>query len=176
MPASLTLHIASGLALRLHRNRQQRQRYGGYAPASVSTWRWRNFSGVARAGWVAAPAVVVHAALMRLVPLLVDGDSSQVGLEYLAYGFWTGEWGRVVGSVFYAGFVGVVSYHVVYGWMFHYLKVSERRRKYVLGAAVGTAAVWLSGLTRVVVESGMAGGYMARHYEKLYRVFFNRLI
>ena len=114
--------------------------------------------------------------MMRLVPLMVDGDSSQVGLEYLAYGFWKHPWGKVVGTVFYAGFVGVVSYHVVYGWMVHYLKVSDRRRKYVLGAAVGTAVVWLSGLARIVVESGEASGYMGRHYEKLYRVLFNRLI
>lgn len=174
IPASLALHITSGLALRLHRHFRQRARYGGRSPASVSMWRWRNFSGVSRTGWIAVPFVAVHATLNRLVPLYVDGDSSQVTLEYLAYGFWQGRWAKWTSGAFYAGFVGLVSYHVVYGWA-NYLKVEERRRKLVGMAAVGTAAVWLSGLARIVVESGKIGGYLGRHYEHLYKVFWRRL-
>jgi hypothetical protein len=134
-------------------------------------WRWRNFSTLSRTGYLAIPFVALHAGLNRLIPLWVDGDSSQIGLEFLAYGFYEGEWGRWIGGAFYAGLVGLVSYHTVFGWAY-WMKVSERRRKLVGAAAVGVAAVWLGGLAKVVVESGKVGGYLGRHYEKLYNVFW----
>jgi len=174
IPGALCTHVASGLSLRLYRYFKQWQRYGSRPPKSVDVWRWHNFSGVSRAGWLAIPAVVAHGVLMRVVPLAVDGDSSEIGLEYLAYGFWRGNWGKWIGGVFYTGFVGVVSYHVVCGWA-SYLKVHPRRRNMVLGAAATWAAVWLAGLGRVVAGSGKVGGYMGRHYEQLYRIFFRRL-
>ncbi|KAI5778889.1 hypothetical protein EDC01DRAFT_621995 [Geopyxis carbonaria] len=173
IPGALAVHVASGLGLRAYRGAQQRQRYGGSVPASIGVWRWRNISAISKAGIIAVPAVAAHAGLLRVLPLLVDGDSSNVTLEYLAHGFWRGKWAGVVGGVFYAGFVGAVSFHVVYG-LAQWWKVSARRRKGVAAAAVGVAVVWLGGLGRVV-GAGKQGGYIGRHYEKLYRVFFGRI-
>jgi len=175
IPGTLVLHLASSVALRVHRHFAQRARYGGRAPLSLSTWRWRNFSAVSRTGWIAVPFLAAHAALMRLVPLWVDGDSSQVGLEYLAHGFWQGRWGKWIGGAFYVGFVGVASHHIVYG-LAGYWKVPPQRKRKLLGAAtVGTAALWLGGLSRVVVQSGRVGGYLGRHYDHFYQVFFRRV-
>jgi len=169
------LHLASSVALRVHRHFAQRARYGGRAPLSLSTWRWRNFSAVSRTGWIAAPFLAAHAALMRLVPLWIDGNSSQVGLEYLAHGFWQGRWGKWICGAFYVGFVGVASHHIVYG-LASYWKVPPQRKRKLLGAAtVGTAALWLGGLSRVVVQSGRVEGYLGRHYDHFYQVFFRRV-
>ncbi|CCX33207.1 hypothetical protein FPQ18DRAFT_405788 [Pyronema domesticum] len=173
IPGSLALHITSGLGLRLYRHLRQRHRYGGSVPASVSMWRWRNFSTLSRTGYLAIPFVALHAGLNRLIPLWVDGDSSQIGLEFVAFGFYEGEWGKWIGGAFYAGLIGLVSYHTVFGWSY-WMKVSERRRKLVGAAAVGVAAVWAGGLAKVVVE-GKVGGYLGRHYEKLYRVFWRAI-
>jgi hypothetical protein len=175
IPGSLALHVASGVGLRVYRHFSQKERYGGSIPPALSMWRWRNISGVSRAGWVAAPGVVAHAALMRLVPLWVDGDSSQVGLEYFAYGFWMGKWGKWVGAAFYGVFIGSMSYHVVYG-LAKYWNVPEKRRRKLLGAAaLASAVVWLAGMGRVVLEAEKVGGYLGRHYEGLYRTFFGGL-
>ena len=115
IPGSLLVHIGSGLGLRAYRHYQQRQRYGGRPPAAVSQWRLRNFSGVSLAGWASIPFVAAHTRLMRGVPLWVDGDSSDIGLEFFSHGFWLGKWGRWVGTGFYTIMVGLVSYHVVFG-------------------------------------------------------------
>lgn len=115
IPGSLALHIGSGFALRAYRSYQQHQRYGGKPPKSVSQWRWRNFSGASLAGYALAPFVTLHAALLRGVPLWADGDSSQIGLEFLGHGFSIGRWGKWIGVGFYTAMVGLASYHVVYG-------------------------------------------------------------
>jgi len=115
IPGSLALHIGSGFALRAYRSYQQHQRYGGKPPKSVSQWRWRNFSGASLAGYALAPFVTLHAALLRGVPLWADGDSSQIGLEFLGHGFSIGRWGKWIGVGFYIAMVGLASYHVVYG-------------------------------------------------------------
>lgn len=92
-------------------------------------------------------------------------------MEYAAWGFWGyGRIGRVVGGTFYAALVGTVSWHVVFG-LGEYWKISARRRKHLVGATVAMAAVWAAGLSRVVVQ-GRVGGYIGRHYARLYAAFF----
>ncbi|CUS10905.1 unnamed protein product [Tuber aestivum] len=171
IPGSLALHIGSGFALRAYRSYQQRQRYGGKPPKSVSQWRLKNFSGASLAGYVMIPFVALHAALLRGVPLWVDGDSSQIGLEFLAHGFSIGKWGKWIGAGFYTAMVGLVSYHVVYGWA-KYLKVSPRNRRITAGTAMMVAGAWLSGLCVVVSRSGPVRGFLGRHHDRLYNVFF----
>ena len=176
IPGSLLLHVGSGLGLRLHRHFEQRERYGGKTPGSLSQWRWGNLSGITRTGLIALPTLALHTAVMRIVPYLVDGDSAQVALEYLAYGFHHSTWGRLVSGAFYTGFVGAVSYHVCFG-LAQFLKVqrTRRTRRTVNAVAVGTTALWLGGVSRIVYESGKAGGYIGRHYEHFYKVFFRRV-
>lgn len=175
IPGSLALHIASGLSLRIYRHFSQKSRYGGRIPPALSMWRWRNFSGISRTGWVALPGVVLHAGLMRLVPWWIDGDSSQISLEYFAYGFFRGKWSKWVGGAFYAVFVGSVSYHVVYGLARYWGVAVERRKKVLNAAVVAAAGVWMAGLARIVVHSGKVGGYLGRRFEEFYRVFFRGL-
>ncbi|KAG0132037.1 hypothetical protein HOY82DRAFT_558704 [Tuber indicum] len=175
IPGSLALHIGSGFALRAYRSHQQRQRYGGKPPKSVSQWRWRNFSGVSFAGYASIPFVALHAALLRGVPLWVDGDSSQIGLEFMGHGFSIGRWGKWIGKGFYTAMVGLVSYHVVYGWA-KYLKVNPRNRRITAGTATAVAGAWLSGLFVVISRSGPARGFLGRHYDHLYNVFFLRAL
>lgn len=61
------------------------------------------------------PFVAAHTGLLRVVPLWVDGGSSDITLEYLGHGFHMGRWGKWIGTGFYTVMVGLVSYHVVFG-------------------------------------------------------------
>lgn len=173
VPGSLAVHVSSGLALRILRRRQQTVRYGGSPPASISPWRWQNLTWTSITGWAAIPFVAAHAALLRGIPLYVDGDSSQIGLEYLGHGFNHGRWVKLAGYAFYGALAGLMSYHVVYGWS-KYWQVSTRRRNALRSTALGAAGVWLGGVA-VVASSGPVRGYLGRHYDHLYRVFFRRV-
>ncbi|KAL7269609.1 hypothetical protein RUND412_007712 [Rhizina undulata] len=172
IPGTLLLHVGSGLGLRIYRDFQQRQRYGGAPPSAVSQWSLRNFSAISLTGWISVPFVAAHAALLRGVPLRVDGDSSQIGIEFMAHGFRRGRWGRFIGWGFYGVMVGMMSYHVVFGWT-KWLKVNPRKRRLTTGTAVALAGAWLSGLYVVVSRAGPVKGYLGRHYDHLYSVFFS---
>lgn len=174
IPGSLLLHVGSGLGLRAYRHYQQRKRYGGSPPPMVSQWRLRNFSGVSLAGWAVLPFVAAHTGLLRAVPLWVDGGSSDITLEYLGHGFRMGRWGKWIGTGFYTVMVGLVSYHVVFGWA-KYLKIDKRRQRITGATAVAVAGTWLSGLF-VIAQSGPVRGYLGKHYDHLYNVFFMRAV
>lgn len=60
------------------------------------------------------------------------------------------------------------------GWA-KYLKVNPRNRRITTGAAIAVAGAWLSGLF-VVVRSGPVRGFLGRHYNHLYNVFFLRAL
>jgi len=102
---------------------------------------------------------------------MVDGDSSQVQLEYLAHGFNINWLAKVTGYAVYTAFVGLVSYHAVSGWA-RYMKVSPRKQKITQGTTIVIAGVWLSGLVSIVERSGAVTGYLGRIYDQYYRVFF----
>ena len=71
-------------------------------------------------GWMLVPPLTTHAVILRVVPLLVDGSSADVGLGYVAHGFaYHGRrlaWWLNAG--FYTGFVAVACFHVVNGMFF----------------------------------------------------------
>jgi hypothetical protein len=112
-------------------------------------------------GYLAIPLVIGHARLLRGVPLMVDGDSSQVQLEYLAHGFNVNWLAKVTGYAVYTVLVGLVSCHAVSGWA-RYMKVSPRKQKITQGATIIIAGVWLSGLVSIVQRSGPVTGYLGR--------------
>lgn len=175
IPASLGIHIASGLLLRTVKHRTARTRYGGRVPASVSPFRWRNFSTLAKTGWVLAPLAVAHAVLLRWVPLSVDGDSSGIALEYAGWAFVRSLKSAVVAGAAYTALLGLGAWHVV-GGVAEWWKVPERKRGTVVRAGqLGLGAVWLAGLVRVVMGSRGVRGFAERQYEVLYRVFLRRV-
>ncbi|TGZ82060.1 hypothetical protein EX30DRAFT_213944 [Ascodesmis nigricans] len=171
VPGSLAVHIASGLLLRALKYRTARKNYGGQVPSSVSPFRWRNLTKIAKTGWVLVPLVAAHAVLLRWLPLVVDGDSSSVGLEYVGWGFLRGLKSAVVSGVAYTALVGVGMWHTL-GGVAEWWKVRDsRRRTVVTGTQVVMGAVWLAGVGRVVWGSRGVRQFAERQFEGLYRVF-----
>lgn len=193
-------HIGSGLALRLLRRWQNMKRYDGgtpgmYAlhrrmqgdarPASRGVRLWPPMSYISISGYVFALLYSAHVFVNRVLPLAIDGDSSNIGLAYVAHGF-----ARRPGLSLaaYVGLIGAGCGHMVWG-MARWLGLSpstrgwagregvmvdgktrkQRRRQWigVHGAALALAALWAAGGLGVVARGGAAQGWIATAYDRL---------
>lgn len=177
--APLVAHVSSGVALRLLRRRQNLKRYGAESRNDRRLVAWPSLSGTSLAGLVLVPLVVGHAYLNRLLPLIVEGGSSIVGLQYVSHGFAKHP---IVSNVGFSLLVGTAAGHFVWGssrWMgFHpdsipgarsYGEQRAKRRRYLLHAiTAAVAALWLSGGLGVVGRAGELAGWLGREYDHIY--------
>ena len=186
--APLTLHIASGILLRLHRRRVAAVRYGAETRSQRQKIPWPKLSGTSALGYVLAPLVAGHVFVNRIIPLIYEGGSSGVGLQYVAHGFAKDPW---VAGIGYVGFVGVASWHVVWGsakWlgvlpenvsgtdedgvgMGEEEREGRKRVRWwiVNGVAAALAGLWMAGGLGVVARGGAMTGWLGRGWDELYR-------
>lgn len=204
----LVAHVASGILLRLVRRSQNLQRYGGVTPATALLplhhasgssknsqlqpprySPWPTVSTTALAGYGAAAAVLAHAGVNRVLPLLVEGDSADIGLAYVAHGFARHpavSWGA------YAALLGLGVGHVVWGWA-RWLGVGQgaswsgtlvsrselvdgrvRKRRRRTWLMINTSAalvgfVWAAGGLGVVAKGGLTPGWVGDLYDGLFQ-------
>ncbi|KAL2758298.1 hypothetical protein ACRALDRAFT_2040521 [Sodiomyces alcalophilus JCM 7366] len=88
----IAAHVLSGLAVRLIRRARNLKRYYGVPstarkPLPSGPRIWPSISDVAVSGYVFAAALAAHVAVNRLLPLLVEGHSADVGLAFVGHGF-----------------------------------------------------------------------------------------
>ncbi|KAF8456596.1 hypothetical protein BGX38DRAFT_1162091 [Terfezia claveryi] len=169
IPGALTVHVLSGIGLRLCRHCLAKKRYGK-APAF---WEKRVWSTTSIAGWLLLPPLVAHAIVLRVVPLYVDGGSADVGLQYVTHGFnYHGRIGWWLNSCFYTGFVGTATWHVVNGFA-KYFRIRNKRH---VNIAAGVMTIgWLGGLFGVITRAGCATGYLGRKYDEFYDFVYGGL-
>jgi len=138
-------------------------------------------------GYVFAALAGAHVVMNRVVPLVVEGDSSNIGLAYVSHGF--ARHGPLA-WVYYISLLGIGCGHIVWGWA-KWLgfsqkaawnggklsngtvdKATRRRRRRVWlaihGAAIALAAVWAAGGLGVVARGGASDGWVGRVYDGLY--------
>lgn len=202
----IAAHIASGVALRLVRRSQNLKKYGGATPAvfpqksasSLSTESssrrspWPHMSIISLSGYGFSLFLSAHVLMNRLLPLRVEGDSSNIGLAYVAHGFARHP---VTSYVAYAGLLGLGCGHMVWGWAKWIglaplagwsadLKVvgstrnrdeDVRRRKrrrriwlWVNGTAVVATMLWAAGGLGVVARGGSMDGWVGKVYDEMY--------
>ncbi|KAI0430304.1 hypothetical protein F5Y09DRAFT_308122 [Xylaria sp. FL1042] len=200
-------HVASGIAIRLIRRNQNKKRYHG--DSSTSFWDlarsttspssfsfsfssatsrssasriWPVFSRISASGYVYTVLLASHVAMNRVLPLVVDGDSSNIGLTYVAHGF-----ARHAPSAYiaYGLLLSVGVGHMVWGmarWLdlappANWKKITfdkptrkRRRRAWwtVNATAVALAALWAAGGLGVVARAGPAQGWLATVYNAIY--------
>lgn len=186
-------HVGSGVALRLLRRRQNVRRYGTTrATARGTRSPWPQLSYVSMSGYVLVLFYGAHVFTNRVLPLLVEGDSSNIGLAYVAHGFARHP---LVSWVAYAGLIGAGAWHAVWGTA-KWLGVapptpawlqprragegpaavvdkdtrSRRRRRWagVHGIALGVAALWAVGGLGVVARAGASGGWVGALYDDMF--------
>ncbi|KAI1149090.1 hypothetical protein F4825DRAFT_67550 [Nemania diffusa] len=194
-------HVVSGMTIRLLRRNQNKKRYHGDSSPifwdlvrsktslsssstshSPSSRIWPVFSRIAASGYVFAALLTSHVVMNRVLPLVVDGDSSNIGLAYVAHGF-----ARHAPSA-YAAYVLLLSVgvgHMVWGmarWLdvappANWKKVtvhkplrSRRRRAWwaVNATAASLTLLWAAGGLGVVARAGPAQGWIASVYNGIY--------
>ena len=187
-------HVGAGIALRLLRRQQNMRRYGGATPAMYALHRsqtgaaamtlWPSLSYISLSGYAFTVFYAAHACVNRVLPLAVDGDSSNVGLAYVAHGFARHP---VVASVAYAGLIVVGMGHMVWGmakwwgaapstkvWQSSSVvvdKKTKRRRRdrwlQVQGVVLLAAAAWAVGGLAVVARGGLQDGWVGKVYDDM---------
>lgn len=211
----IAAHVAAGIALRFVRRSQNLQKYGGATPAvfpqkssraptTSSTSDdagggggsrrspWPTLSIISLSGYGFSLFLGAHVFMNRLLPLRVEGDSSDIGLAYVAHGFARHP---ATSYLAYAGLLTLGCGHMVWGWAKWIglaplagwradLKslgstrnrdedVRRRRRRrriwlWVNGTAVVATLVWAAGGLGVVARGGRMDGWVGKVYDELY--------
>jgi hypothetical protein len=185
-------HIAAGTALRLLRRSHNLRRYAANA-ASVSTGKypppaptlriWPHFSYISASGYIFTAFFAVHVAVNRILPLVVEGDSSNIGLAFVAHGFARH---GALSTLSYVGLLTVGCGHMVWGaakWLGIAPDTSEwtqrngsrvvpkgRRRVWfgIHGVSAAFALLWAAGGLGVVARGGLTSGWIGTLYDNLY--------
>ncbi|KAI1859304.1 uncharacterized protein JN550_012113 [Neoarthrinium moseri] len=200
----IAAHILSGLSLRLIRRHQNLKRYGGETPGMYALHRantsktsssvasggsrsalrmWPPLSYVSISGYVLIVPLAAHVFINRVLPLVVEGDSSNIGLQYVAHGFARH---GIQPWIAYALLLSVGAGHMVWGWA-TWLGVApptawkkttidkqlrrRRRRAWwgITGLAALVAGVWAAGGLGVVARAGPADGWIGTVYDGIYK-------
>jgi hypothetical protein len=195
----IAAHVLAGVALRLLRRTQNLKRYGGATPGMYALHRaatansmasnsrkglriWPLVSYVALSGYAFVLPLASHIFMNRVLPLLVEGDSSSIALEFVSHGFareGLKPW------VAYTLLLSIGAGHMVWGWA-TWLGVApptgwkktttdpklrkQRRHMWweINGVAALVAGVWAAGGLGIVATYGRIGGYLGKVYDKMY--------
>lgn len=202
-------HVGSGVALRLLRRAQNVRRYGGAMPGMWALHRssesissstssrqrtaspWPPLSYISMSGYVFTLFYGAHVFMNRVLPIAVEGDSSNIGLGYVAHGFARHP---IIARLAYVGLIAVGAGHIVWGsakwlglapstrgWLQPRSGAEassavdkktrrQRRRTWISvhGAAVGVAALWAVGGLGVVARAGASSGWVGTLYDELF--------
>ncbi|KAI5463942.1 hypothetical protein BGZ63DRAFT_376526 [Mariannaea sp. PMI_226] len=175
-------HLGSGIALRLLRRSQNVHRYGGAMPGGKSPWP--SLSYISLSGYTFAVFYAAHVFVNRILPLQVEGDSSNIGLAYVAHGFARHP---VIAQIAYLGLLAAGCGHMIWGqakWFGIAPSTREvqvgalavergkkhRRRRWVgiHGASIAFAALWAIGGLGVVARGGLMEGWIGRVYDDMF--------
>ncbi|KAL6790722.1 hypothetical protein J3E68DRAFT_76022 [Trichoderma sp. SZMC 28012] len=192
------MHIGSGIALRLLRRSQNIKRYGGSTPGMYAMMRsstanprpsvqlWPPLSWISWSGYVFSAFWGAHVVMNRVLPLVVEGDSSNIGLAYVSHGFARHP---IIAATAYRGLIGIGCAHMVWGlakwfgiapstkgwWGSEAVTVDkktkrQRRRQWlgVQAAVVAAAALWAVGGLEVVAKAGASDGWVGKLYDDLF--------
>ncbi|OJJ45530.1 hypothetical protein ASPZODRAFT_153176 [Penicilliopsis zonata CBS 506.65] len=190
-------HIVSGIVLRNIRASRRARLYGAETRAQrhLLTF-WPKVNLQARLGYVLVPLLGIHVLVNRVVPLVVEGGSSGVGLGYVAHGFARSP---LLWNIYYLLFVAAGVWHFVGGWaawmgwrvttarqergrnkgsLGGYLgfvesqeRVKRRKRMWwmVNGIAALGTSIWLAGALGVIGRGGEGFGWEAENWNVLYK-------
>ncbi|KAK8037401.1 hypothetical protein PG991_000747 [Apiospora marii] len=191
-------HIGSGIAIRLIRRSQNLRRYGGATPGMYALHRsktssstsstnstngsgWPTVSYTAISGYLLAPVLASHVFVNRVLPLLVEGDSSNIGLQYVSHGFARH---GALSWIAYGALITVGVGHMVWGgakWMgispppgWRRTTVDKQLRKRrsrnwwsINTVAFAGIALWAAG-GWVVAKWGPTEGWLGKVYDNIY--------
>ncbi|QIW95116.1 hypothetical protein AMS68_000634 [Peltaster fructicola] len=181
--APLSVHIASGVALRLYRRRVNAKRYGAETRSEkklFSAALWPKVSGTSKLGFVGVPLLLGHTFINRAIPNQFPGGSSNVGLAYVSHAFAKHP---LISAAGFTALISVLVFHTTWGWA-KWLgftpdqttalgverQLIKKRRWYIInGVAGAVVALWMAGSFGVVGRAGEAPGWVGKMYEEMYQ-------
>lgn len=142
---------------------------------------WPPLSWISVSGYVFTVTVGLHAFVNRVLPLLVEGDSANIGLAYVSHGFARHP---AVAWVAYGSMLVAGCGHMVWGWA-RWLGVadkaglwtigtrevrrSERRTWLTInGVVVLVTGLWAAGGLGIVARGGATLGWVGKVYDGLF--------
>lgn len=145
----------------------------GYRTASITRWV-PGLLPLAFSGYVLIPLIAAHMRKFKFLPMMIDGDLSNVALEYVAYSVnQCSELKVAANYVLLYALVLVTSYHVVSGWLRYGRKFSLqwKRTAYAMIATAGVLA-WssLRNISKYFGEEA-ASGFLATTYSRYTAAF-----
>lgn len=188
-------HVGSGIALRLVRWQQNRKRYGRSASSMYALHKsraashvriWPRLSYISMSGYAFSVFYSAHVFMNRILPLVADGDSSNIGLAYVAHGFARHP---IIARAAYLGLIGLGSGHMIWGmakWLGYAPSTEglttnekllednksrkQRKRRWLTlhGIVVATIAAWGIGGLGVVARGGLQEGWVGAVYDELF--------
>ncbi|KAF4462159.1 N2N2-dimethylguanosine tRNA methyltransferase [Fusarium albosuccineum] len=195
-------HVGSGIALRLLRRSQNMKRYGAATPGMYELHRsrteledlksakaaspWPALSNISLSGYAFTAFFAAHVFVNRILPLEVEGDSSNIGLAYVAHGFARHP---VIAWVSYVGLLAAGCGHMIWGqakwlglapstktvWGAGSVRLDkktrrQRRRTWIAvhGAAAALASLWAVGGLGVVARGGLTEGWIGKVYDDIF--------
>ncbi|KOS18916.1 hypothetical protein ESCO_000050 [Escovopsis weberi] len=186
-------HVGSGIALRIARRIQNGRRYGAALPGFFAWRRWASEEGrsvrvwprlsyVSLSGYALSLFYGAHVFMNRVLPLVFDGSSANIGLGYVAHGFARHPWAA---RAAYGGLLAFGCGHMVWGmakWLgvalsgddrdvfdHHEARSRKRRTWWALQAVVAaTLAAWAAGGIGVVSRAGEGEGWIGQLYDHLF--------
>jgi Protein of unknown function (DUF1691) len=204
----IVAHVASGLALRVIRRSQNLKRYGGSTPGTYALHRsrtvassdssgianpgsrirtWPPLSYISVSGYVFTTFFCAHVGVNRALPLQVGGDSSNIGLGYVAHGFARH---GILAWFAYSGLIVFGCGHMVWGlskwfgiapaistWSSNNINgvVDKSTRKQwrrawwtIHAVAVFAAGLWAAGGLGIVGRGGLTEGWIGNLYDELF--------
>ncbi|KAF4959759.1 hypothetical protein FSARC_10648 [Fusarium sarcochroum] len=195
-------HIGSGIALRFLRRSQNMKRYGAATPGMYALHRsrtgledqksarasspWPSLSYISMSGYAFTVFFAAHVFVNRVLPLQIEGDSSNIGLAYVAHGFARHP---VTAWASYVGLLAIGCSHMIWGqakwfglapttksiWGTSSAAVEkkarkQRRRRWLAlhGAATAFATLWAVGGLGVVARGGLMDGWIGKVYDDIF--------
>ncbi|GJC83040.1 hypothetical protein ColLi_05878 [Colletotrichum liriopes] len=203
----IVAHVASGIALRLVRRSQNLKRYGGNTPGMYALYRaqtgrtsrsltssstnsagriWPPTSYISISGYVFTALLAAHVGINRILPLQVEGDSSNIGLAFVSHGFARHPF---ISWLAYTALLTVGCGHMVWGaarWLglaptamgwsgsgtnVVDKKIRKRKRRLwwaLHGVAAAAAGIWAAGGLGIVARGGLTHGWVGKLYDDLF--------
>ncbi|TDZ15045.1 hypothetical protein Cob_v012038 [Colletotrichum orbiculare MAFF 240422] len=203
----IAAHIASGVALRLVRRSQNLRRYGGNTPGMYALYRsntdkgygpstshpsnsatriWPHLSYISLSGYAFTALLAAHVGINRVLPLQVDGDSSNIGLAFVAHGFARHP---IASWLAYTGLLVVGSGHMIWGaakwlglaptamgWRGSGASVVDKRTRRhkrrmwwaLHGLSATVFGIWAAGGLGIVARGGVTDGWVGKLYDDLF--------
>ncbi|RKF60356.1 hypothetical protein GcC1_166001 [Golovinomyces cichoracearum] len=174
----IALHVSAGFALRLRRRNINLVRYGAvYLPISKRFERrlkvWPPMSWPCLTGYLLVPLIGGHVLVNRILPWIYEGDSSNVGLGYVAHSFAKH---RILATLSYVSLIGIAVSHFCWGvcrWNGLIIvgdgEKARRRRRLINSVSGALATVWMAGGLGIIARGGRADGWIGQGYDMLLR-------